>query len=240
VLKFEFWKEALSTFQDTNPNPQPFFADKVVDTDQHLGAGIWIDINNDGSVIDALAAGEGRIRTITSTAWTLIDVEYEVDDSVWLGIADDVYTVADIEEVRAVMFWGDFVGGALQGSLWFDNILVEVFANQAAADANPVASSNPSPVLDEVENADFDNDGDVDGIDFLNWQIGFGTLSGAATTDGDADYDEDVDSTDLGFWEAQYGAGPLAAPLTSVPEPSSVLLILIGVLCLKGTLRSSR
>lgn len=242
VIKFEFWKEGLSTFADTNGGQaQPFYGDKVVDTDQHLGQGIWIDLDGNGTVADPLAAGEGRIRTISTDAWTLIDVEYEVDDSSWFGIDDDVYTVADIEEVRSVMFWGDFLpetNPSPAGSLWFDNALVEIFPDQAAANANPVASSNPSPVLDEMPSADFDNDGDVDGDDFLSWQRGFGTSSGAATTDGDADYDEDVDHADLVYWESQYAS--LVAAVDSVPEPSTGLLTVMGLLCLMGRRQNRR
>ncbi len=43
-----------------------------------------------------------------------------------------------------------------------------------------------------VDSADFDNDGDIDGGDFLAWQRGFGTPS-ANKDDGDADNDADVD-----------------------------------------------
>src|SRR5688572_24287786 len=77
VLKIEFWKEALSgqtpEESDTNGGQlQPLFGDKVFDQDQHGGTiGIpdadqpqWIDINNNGSVIDGSAAAEGRISQI--------------------------------------------------------------------------------------------------------------------------------------------------------------------------------
>ncbi len=235
VFKFEFWKEALSTFADTNGGQaQTFFGDKIVDTDQHLGEGIWIDLDGNGTVIDAAAAGEGRVRTVNSSSWTLIEAVYEVDDSSWFGISDDVYTVADVEEVRAVMFWGDFVGSNLGGSLWFDNALVEVFANAAAVTPN----TNPDPVLSEVnEKADFDNDGDVDGADFLIWQRGFGI--GTQNFEGDADFSGNVDGTDLAIWQNLYGTGPLAA-IGSVPEPSSVMLLLVSVLSCGGTRRLRR
>ena len=70
-------------------------------------------------------------------------------------------------------------------------------------------SANPS--------ADFDNDGDVDGRDFLAWQRGYGTAIGATFAQGDADRDGDVDAADLGIWSANFG--PLAATL-SVPNPA--------------------
>lgn len=52
---------------------------------------------------------------------------------------------------------------------------------------------------------DFDNDGDIDGADFLVWQ----------RTDGSA--------AGLSAWQSSYGAGTLAAA-TAVPEPATWLL----------------
>ncbi len=55
------------------------------------------------------------------------------------------------------------------------------------------------------ESADFDQDGDVDGGDFLAWQRGSGiTAPNGEKANGDADDDLDVDATDLDFWEQQY------------------------------------
>ena len=56
---------------------------------------------------------------------------------------------------------------------------------------------------------DFDGDGDVDGADFLKWQAGFPTASGATRADGDADGDGDVDGQDFLIWQGNY---PTPAP----------------------------
>ena len=70
-----------------------------------------------------------------------------------------------------------------------------------------------------VPSADFDNDGDVDGADFLAWQRGFGTAS-PTPAEGDADFDADVDAADLGIWQTNYGSGtPLLAAAVSEPSP---------------------
>jgi len=53
--------------------------------------------------------------------------------------------------------------------------------------------------------ADFDDDGDVDGRDFLTWQRRFGLNSGATLADGDANGDGRVDQADLSIWSQQYG-----------------------------------
>ncbi len=224
VLKFEFWKQGLGSVADTTGGvAQPSYGDKIVDTDQHLGQGIWIDLDKNGSVIDGAAADQGRIRTVNTTSWTLIEATYEVNDAEWFGIADDLYTVADVEEVRGVMFWGDFANTPLGGSLWFDNIQVEVFANAAAVTPN----TSPDPALSEGSDADFNGDGSVDGADLLTWQRGFGK-AGAILADGDSDFDADVDGADLANWKMQFGGGAAAVVAGAVPEPSSFLLAAAG------------
>jgi alpha-galactosidase len=84
----------------------------------------------------------------------------------------------------------------------------------------------------EAITADFDEDGDIDGRDFLSWQRGFGTLVGATLSQGDADHDGDVDGDDLGVWHAQY-VGNLAASSVQIPEPSAMILALIGSLLMR-------
>jgi len=84
-----------------------------------------------------------------------------------------------------------------------------------------------------VESADFDEDGDVDGKDFLAWQAGFGTSGGASLADGDANGDGNVDGADRALWEMQFGTmgSPLSA-VTQVPEPATLLLLFTGGLAI--------
>lgn len=75
-------------------------------------------------------------------------------------------------------------------------------------------------------NADFDGDGDVDGRDFLIWQrTGLLDDGTGSLADGDANGDGNVDSDDLIVWQDQYGEVPALSAITSVPEPTSAVLL---------------
>jgi hypothetical protein len=75
--------------------------------------------------------------------------------------------------------------------------------------------------------ADVDNDGDVDGRDFLIWQRGNGTASGATNGQGDANGDGAVNAADLAAWRGRFGAAASAAT-AAVPEPATVSLGLVA------------
>jgi hypothetical protein len=86
----------------------------------------------------------------------------------------------------------------------------------------------------ETLSADFDSSGFITGIDFLLWQLGFGTAAADATKlDGDGDNDRDTDGSDLDVWENQFGQPAPAVSATSllvaetslVAEPSAVFQV---------------
>ncbi|TWU26086.1 PEP-CTERM sorting domain-containing protein [Bythopirellula polymerisocia] len=93
-----------------------------------------------------------------------------------------------------------------------------------------------SPVVD----ADFDNDGDVDGKDFLIWQRGFGLTGSATNSQGDADGDMDVDGQDLAAWKGTYGNSSLAAASAAVPEPNTAGLLVFGLIAASLSFRRKR
>ncbi|MEQ8209105.1 MAG: hypothetical protein RH917_04670 [Lacipirellulaceae bacterium] len=94
--------------------------------------------------------------------------------------------------------------------------------------------------LADMVNADFDDDGFVDGADLLIFQRGFGKVVNATHADGDADGDGDVDADDLAAINAGFGgvesvsAVQFAAFLASVPEPSSFALFWASMLLLSA------
>lgn len=76
------------------------------------------------------------------------------------------------------------------------------------------------------DSADFDQDGDVDGRDFLIWQRGFGK-DNPTLADGDANGDGEVDDVDLAIWSSTYGNGSLVGESHAVPEPTAAGLLAI-------------
>jgi hypothetical protein len=74
------------------------------------------------------------------------------------------------------------------------------------------------------ESGDFDEDGDVDGADFLTFLRNFGKSDGVGFGDGDANLDGTVDGTDLSILESMFGA--VAGGTQSVPEPTTSCLLL--------------
>jgi hypothetical protein len=77
--------------------------------------------------------------------------------------------------------------------------------------------------VDMAPTADFDEDGDVDGADYLRWQRGLGLTGVALHQDGNADDDDNVTAADLAAWQVQFGP----SSITAVPEPTSFIAIVL-------------
>jgi T5SS/PEP-CTERM-associated repeat protein len=80
-----------------------------------------------------------------------------------------------------------------------------------------------------ISPADFEEDGDVDGGDLLMWQAGFGASGTGTHGGGDADGDLDVDGADFLLWQRHMGSAAGGAPSTSVPEPATLALAMVGL-----------
>jgi hypothetical protein len=89
----------------------------------------------------------------------------------------------------------------------------------------------PAPPTDD---ADFDNDGDVDGEDFLIWQRGLGA---GDNSDGDANGDNVVDGMDLDVWKQKFGVP--AQAVAAIPEPASLALCGAALLAMLAARRRS-
>lgn len=108
-------------------------------------------------------------------------------------------------------------------------IAVSAAASQNAA--NSAFSQNLMfQVIAGFLEADFNKDGQVNGVDLSTWSTNFGLASGAVKNQGDADLDGDVDGGDWLVWQRQRGslpAGLVASAL--VPEPGAGVMALVGL-----------
>lgn len=94
-----------------------------------------------------------------------------------------------------------------------------------------------------VADADFNDDGEVDGADLLVWQVGLGAKSGATLADGDANGDGAVNDLDLAVWQSQFPPAEAQVAAGAVPEAGSLTLAFMGLLSVAigvGRRRSSR
>ena len=88
-----------------------------------------------------------------------------------------------------------------------------------------MTSPNIEPAIELP--ADFNQDWDTDGSDFLVWQRNVGTVFSAFKNEGDGDGDGDVDAADLTVWQTTHGRTlNESAAVIETPEPAAVLLAL--------------
>ena len=106
----------------------------------------------------------------------------------------------------------DFTIDSIQ--LFGANANATVFIDDVFHDATPLAD------------ADFNQDGSVDGDDLVRWQQQWGPLQGA-----DADGDGDSDGADFLAWQRQLGGGLIAATAGAVvAEPTALIGGCIGAI----------
>jgi hypothetical protein len=102
----------------------------------------------------------------------------------------------------------------------------DIFGRRVALEGNNVligANADDTNGIDvgqahlfTVQLGDYDDDLDVDGMDFLKWQQG--------------ESPNPLNAADLTDWEAYYGTvTPLSATSTGVPEPETGIMLLLGI-----------
>jgi hypothetical protein len=159
--------------------------------------------------------------------------------------------VGEIGKTYELRLTGIHSGAELQLNLaLFDDMGVQLGTAAGGADAAPLAgdyfglrvrTAHPGHVLNAgfqdfritapttSAQADFDQDNDVDGADFLIWQRGLGSAGGLSQ--GDADGDGMITDLDISIWKFDFGSTAATATTAAIPEPTS-LVLLLGAICL--------
>jgi hypothetical protein len=112
------------------------------------------------------------------------------------------------------------------GPLNIDDFTFQFKLNTGAI-MNGIVKFGPVPTAAEP-GGDYDNDGDVDGADFLAWQR---TMNANVTpgTGADGSGNGKVDAADLVIWKTNFGSTGLAAPsVGAVPEPAHSVLAVVA------------
>jgi hypothetical protein len=229
VLKLELWKEGRSDFADFEPPGFPRFGDRLWDTDQNAGNPLfngsnqsqasWVDMDNNG----ATSFGKPVAASLVTNEWRRVEAVLVVDDDPldnglqWSIGGQDNFDVSDVEEIRAVMFLGDFSNPPSNltdaGSIWVDNLMLEVFPNEAAMLA--MENPNTAPVESEDLPGDYNGDGVVDAADYVVWRKNFDGNPGG-----------------YNIWRTNFGRPDGAGSglgQSAVPEPASFVLAAIGI-----------
>jgi len=155
--------------------------------------------------------GLGPVVTLTANEWHHVEAAFDTEGNLVDGNGDLAGTATltvDETSVAESVFKSDFGDGLTR------SIGIGMFANFSGLVDFHGFIHNPVVSFGIPVDGDFDEDGDVDGIDFLVLQQGLGTI---------------YDATDLDDWELNYGAGTLA--VASIPEPTTYALAL-AALCL--------
>jgi hypothetical protein len=168
----------------------------------------WLDLA--GITSNSMSSG------VTQTIATTVDQNYEVSFYVGSATNGSIYFPAtvrlSISGGAPVSYFNPSMPTTLLDWRRFAVSFTATATTTMLTFFNGSASNNYLSGLDNVSvvpvsiiPGDFDNDGDVDGRDFLVWQ-------------------RNPSIGDLADWQANYGVGTLSAASTAVPEPTSAML----------------
>lgn len=162
-----------------------------------------IDANGDGDMLDGANTFKIEVRPTLAESPNFQTVSFFLDVVPATGSTGVVPANIGFDNTLNLS-WAFFFGGAEFGidtgnTVTLDNIKFEFVPPSALT-------------------GDFDNDGDVDGADFLEWQRG--------------NSPEPSSPTDLADWKDNFGATGITPTIASVPEPASVVLAIAAAAAL--------
>jgi hypothetical protein len=195
-------------------------------------------LGQDAWVYDPILGTVSLQFSVRDDGYAFSQATFLGDDGVVLGYYN-LYDGANLVGERA-LYWsrsdglhdlGLLVDGGLSAQGWA--ALYRTIQNNGdgkiigygAAAGLPAGSQSAYLLTRAVDvPGDFDSDGDVDGADFVAWQLHYPIAAGATRADGDADGDGDVDGADFVAWQTNlsFTSGASASP---VPEPKGIAMV---------------
>ena len=216
--------------------------------DGSVPVGGIIDTDGDGVYITdrGPAAGVGHIRFMAfDSNWMSVSASatYIPEPGSNVDNASNHRKAGDIRFQAGHFIWGK--EGQVPDTLYFRNIALHEVGHTLGFGHNNISGSVMNAGYEwnlgsgDIEGAlaiygavsgsmpgDFDDDSDVDGDDFLLWQINFPILDGTAgNLTGDADGDGNVDGDDFLIWQSHF---PFPTELGQIPEPASLGFFVLG------------
>lgn len=215
---------------------------------RHVSGSRYSDFNGSSHAADRVAnvhlESIGSIGFWLKTGDANLQVSIAIDDPTSVGDVTSTERgvfksiVADNQWRKYEWFldeasdWDAWVGSS-NGQIDAGRITIDSIQFTGASDAQIYLDDifwDPQAVFVPPIPGDFDGDGDVDNDDLNNnWEQGFGMSSGASTINGDADGDGDVDGADLLIWQSNFGTVSPGVSAAAVPEPTSVVLAILGL-----------
>ncbi len=182
---------------------------------------------NGGDIARDINAYEIRsaLGSLDSADWLTSNFDSQSLDSIGAGVGEswDGFSGSDSQLTEAFLLGSSLFDGNRTESLG-QAYNTSLDARDLIFEYTDTLGDTRTGRIEYVEtlpDGDFDNDGDIDGADFLRWQRDLG------------------DAQSLADWQASYGSGDLAASsaTNAVPEPGTVILFLIGLLSLSQVRR---
>jgi hypothetical protein len=194
----------LATSSFANYTNIPLVADFIMDPipASYLAAGQVRFMDNGSTIYWSLSWG-GASFTGSTTGSTINDSDGNFGPPVDIALPS-----ASLQALQ-------FTGAA--NALSTNNFAQYALTAGAATFINN-ANTSFTLVAPEPETGDFDDDGDIDGQDFLIWQRGGSPNS--------------LSAEDLELWQEQYGTFPPLSAARAIPEPTTGALILGSLACL--------
>jgi len=168
---------------------------------------------------------QGNISFLTTSTLYHLTPANEVNiGETYFALMQFDYSTSGPDTVTATVYDGSsteiashpFTGLNLDGDIGRFGLITSDLAPTVAVDEWRFGMEL-SDVMVVPTNGDFDGDGDVDGNDCLAWQ------RGEVSTPPSAE--------DLALWKDQFGTTSVLSLSTSVPEPGSIVLLLVAFLC---------